>query len=612
MTIADDCECPVCLDVAKEAQTTDCCCQIYCLACIRSLGACPICRTTPVAFTNNKFAQRIVRDHVRSSTSTAVEETTVAQPSTAALKCVCGADITNADDACLIDDRPVCLYCVMASLRSDSTEPLPASQVLKCTCLICNHDFAVGDEVPQNDDFICPTCALDLLEEARDTPTQLKNSNRRHSHWHSYVKVLGSIGRKALDTVGSYVASGSSSRRVRRISIPVVTSTDKSQKNPGGGWKQHRVSVNPLRPRWDSHYSYWETLDVTNWLKFINVSQQVQEKFEAFGCTGRSLDNEFLYEHIEEEINDDEKDRLLAFLFAVRQVPRAGLVQTKDCSICMNSFPDATLVDKVVKLDPCGHLFCGTCLKNHIRTEVETNSFPVCCPECKPAIRNSDNNENATMNLAVIQEILHNDRPLKELFDKKSIAFALSKQANVVYCPGVDCENAFVVEDESEVWMVCNRAQCRMQWCRACKATDVRHTAYDTCDEFAEMIEENRVERIRGASEAVAERGMTQLMQQNPLYAKCPGCQANHVKDDGCNHMTCPLCKVDYCLLCNRIIHSPFGSHYDQAGPCEGKWFTDPSPPPPPRLTYAAAPIYITGDSDDDDENSWDTDESFG
>lgn len=44
----------------------------------------------------------------------------------------------------------------------------------------------------------------------------------------------------------------------------------------------------------------------------------------------------------------------------------------------------------------------------------------------------------------------------------------------------------------------------------------------------------------------------------------CPGCNSNTEKNEGCNHMTCTVCKYQWCWLCGREYTS---DHYSSINP---------------------------------------------
>ena len=59
-------------------------------------------------------------------------------------------------------------------------------------------------------------------------------------------------------------------------------------------------------------------------------------------------------------------------------------------------------------------------------------------------------------------------------------------------------------------------------------------------------------------------------MEKGKSVKRCPRCQIFTEKNSGCNHMTCPRCKYQWCWLCEGKFN--YG-HYN-SGRCEGQQFT--------------------------------------
>jgi len=54
----------------------------------------------------------------------------------------------------------------------------------------------------------------------------------------------------------------------------------------------------------------------------------------------------------------------------------------------------------------------------------------------------------------------------------------------------------------------------------------------------------------------------------------CPKCGVATEKNEGCNHMTCFVCKTGWCWLCGEIIGTQVLPDHYKSGECKGKQFT--------------------------------------
>lgn len=98
-----------------------------------------------------------------------------------------------------------------------------------------------------------------------------------------------------------------------------------------------------------------------------------------------------------------------------------------------------------------------------------------------------------------------------------------------IWCPGVDCENGFVVDEEAEKFE-CD--SCGGRFCAKCK--NEYHGNTD-CVLFNE--EEMFIELIKTGN-----------------YKRC-ACNNLIERSGGCMYMKCPYCDLGFCWECEKILH---------------------------------------------------------
>ena len=54
------------------------------------------------------------------------------------------------------------------------------------------------------------------------------------------------------------------------------------------------------------------------------------------------------------------------------------------CTICYDNSPF------IFCLQACGHVFCQSCVEDHVNSSIFNNSLPICCPECDEKLTISD------------------------------------------------------------------------------------------------------------------------------------------------------------------------------------------------------------------------------
>ena len=132
-----------------------------------------------------------------------------------------------------------------------------------------------------------------------------------------------------------------------------------------------------------------------------------------------------------------------------------------------------------------------------------------------------------------------------------------------------NCEYGQQVDSEYTHWITC--AHCKGKTCISCD--DIWHSDI-SCQDSQQLKrqEEDRAREAREAREArnVEERQAAEWVDKQAT--RCPSCKAPGIKLTGCDHMTCPQCRHQYCWLCRanygqvrlrgNTAHGPSCAHH--------------------------------------------------
>lgn len=175
-----------------------------------------------------------------------------------------------------------------------------------------------------------------------------------------------------------------------------------------------------------------------------------------------------------------------------------------------------------VKL-PCGHSWCRSCLRHYLKSAAERESlFPLTChgigKRCGEPIP-----------LFTAREILVPE-DFEAIFQSAFSAHVLTHPEELHYCPTPDCPQIYRSTPEG-ISMQC--PECLSQICTHCHCE--AHEGL-TCGEvtegdglFREWAAENNVKQ-------------------------CPKCKMAIEKTEGCNHMTCSMCRTHICWVCMQTF----------------------------------------------------------
>lgn len=114
---------------------------------------------------------------------------------------------------------------------------------------------------------------------------------------------------------------------------------------------------------------------------------------------------------------------------------------------------------------------------------------------------------------------------------------SLSKKNEVaIKCPNADCHSIFIIDkDESYTHHKCER--CSLKFCvNGCK----RAHEGSTCEQFRNWLKENDEADTRFKS-----------LMKKEQWRECPQCGIVVERTQDCPHMTCGVCKAQFCYLCH-------------------------------------------------------------
>eukprot|EP00347_Sterkiella_histriomuscorum_P012497 403368354 len=238
-------------------------------------------------------------------------------------------------------------------------------------------------------------------------------------------------------------------------------------------------------------------------IRQVNGNIQVEDNIKSDSSESESFNEEQLddsYRSSQDQIDDSE-------------------CINSDCLICYMEF-----TDKIV-LEQCKHGYCMECLEGFLTFQIKSNhANHIKCPQ-----------HDCPKNL--IQEEIKrivNDETFK-LYQSIKKDKEIVKNKNVMYCPMADCGNVIDIK-KSKREIKCNK--CSKSFCKNCKAI---YHGKSKCTEIIDLSQVNGLQ-----------------------ISNCPKCQALVEKQSGCQHMTCSVCKYEWCWLCGLPYNNIF--HYAQMG----------------------------------------------
>ena len=209
------------------------------------------------------------------------------------------------------------------------------------------------------------------------------------------------------------------------------------------------------------------------------------------------------------------------------------------CPVCYDT------IDQPHRL-ACGHAYCNGCLHHFLLTVSDTKQFPLSCI-------GDEGKCNLPIPLPVIRRFLLPVQ-FKHLLEVSFREHLARNPEKFRYCNTPDCPEIYSLESDSGGGIF-KCPSCFVSVCASCG---------DDHDGFS--CEELKIHRDQEIS-------LAGWAESNKDVRRCPKCKIMIEKNGGCNHMTCPECKVHICWRCMAVgatsdelyshLRSVHGGYYD-------------------------------------------------
>jgi len=190
---------------------------------------------------------------------------------------------------------------------------------------------------------------------------------------------------------------------------------------------------------------------------------------------------------------------------------------TIECGICFDEIPVKDIV-----FATCKHNFCTTCWNGYLESKVkdgEVLKLNCPAPKCRRPVERKEIKERLTPEMF-------------EKFNKFYTQAQLSLNPNARWCPTPNCDQV-MFGSKTDPKLKCPK--CEHEICFRCN----HDWHMGSCEQAA-----------RGLVGLAADRAAFAAYAMVANVKPCPQCRAPIEKNEGCNHMSCPRCRYEFCWMC--------------------------------------------------------------
>lgn len=206
--------------------------------------------------------------------------------------------------------------------------------------------------------------------------------------------------------------------------------------------------------------------------------------------------------------------------------------QKYECGCCFEEFKGTEMCAL-----SCMHFLCRKCWKSYLTISI--NDGPSCLvtkcpyPKCKLVV-----DENTVNELV--------DKEVRMKYAKYLSRSFVDDNPRIKWCPAPDCGKAVYCQDMNADEVQCS---CGYKFCFKCNRESHSPASCEQLDAWL-----------------IKEKDESETANWITAHTKiCPNCKRSIEKNGGCNHMTCSLCKYEFCWVCNdqwKTHGSETGGYY--------------------------------------------------
>jgi hypothetical protein len=233
-----------------------------------------------------------------------------------------------------------------------------------------------------------------------------------------------------------------------------------------------------------------------------------------------------------------------AFGVGLQTLDHGSHAESPSCQVCTDDL-DPLLQFQVSVASQCSHTpeICLSCWEQHIAAQADTKSWDsITCPhaDCGVTLDHGDMQRFAP-------------RDVFRRYDRYATNKALHEAPNYRLCAHEGCGSGGFVEDElTPAYMTC--ADCQRYTCLGCNL--VYHDG-QTCEEYQAWLADapkraqaDKAEKARLKELERAEKKSAKYLDKKAKICPNKDCGAVIQKTEGCDHMTCRLCRHQFCWVC--------------------------------------------------------------
>ncbi|CAM9988953.1 unnamed protein product [Lampetra planeri] len=211
------------------------------------------------------------------------------------------------------------------------------------------------------------------------------------------------------------------------------------------------------------------------------------------------------------------------------------------CPVCL-----LTTVDHIAPLC-CRHSCCKSCWREYLSMRVEQNMVTNCkCPisECL-----------AQPPPDFIRSILEQDAEALAMYNRGLVRCYVESCTNLTWCTNPQGCDRILCTDSIGHAGTC--AKCHWSSCFSCNFLEAHYPA--SCGHMSQWMDDGGY--YEGMNSEALSKHLAKLISK-----RCPSCQAQIEKNEGCLHMTCAKCNHGFCWRCLKPWKPTHKDYYNCSG----------------------------------------------